>query len=86
MKKRHDPVLQMVREKRGTATRIAEACGIKRATVWVWQRVPPQHVLAVEELLQIPRHKIRPDLYPPPNEPGTQRWLNNNGRKQHVRA
>jgi pyruvate kinase len=78
-----DPVLNMVRKVRGTAPRIAKACNINREAVWNWQRVPAEHVLTVEALLDIPRHKIRPDLYPPPQSPSTQRWLTNNGRKQH---
>jgi hypothetical protein len=52
--------------------------------VWNWQRVPADHVLTVEQLLDIPRHLIRPDLYPPPSDPVTKRWLKStNGRKQH---
>lgn len=83
---RRDPVLHMVRTVRGTAPRIAEVCGIKRHAVWQWTRVPAEHVLPVEELLEIPRHLIRPDLYPPPYHPRTKRWLTNNGRRQHGSA
>jgi hypothetical protein len=79
---RRDPVLHMVRSKRGTAPRIAQACGIMREAVWNWPQVPARHVLTVERVLEIPRHLIRPDLYPPPYHPQTKRWLNN-GRKQH---
>jgi DNA-binding transcriptional regulator YdaS (Cro superfamily) len=64
-----NPVLQMVRKQRGTASRIAKACGVNRETVWMWEargEIPAKHVLAVETLLEIPRHRIRPDLYPPP--------------------
>jgi DNA-binding transcriptional regulator YdaS (Cro superfamily) len=78
-----DPVLSMVRGVRGTAVRIAAACGINRETVWNWQQVPAKHVLAVESALAIPRHLIRPDIYPPPYDPSTRRWLNSNRRKQH---
>jgi DNA-binding transcriptional regulator YdaS (Cro superfamily) len=78
-----DPVLDMVRNVRGTAPRIAAACGVIRSAVWNWKRVPAQHVLTVEELLEIPRHRIRPDIYPPPSHPATKRWLNSNGRRQH---
>jgi DNA-binding transcriptional regulator YdaS (Cro superfamily) len=78
----HDVVVAMVREVRGTAGRIAQACGLGREAVWRWRKVPARHVLAVESLLGIPRHKIRPDIYPPPQDPSTKRWLKN-GRKQH---
>lgn len=85
--KRRDPVLELVRSMPGTAPRIAAACGIVRVAVWNWDRVPAKHVLTVEELLKIPRHRIRPDLYPPPNDPQTRKWLTSNRRKQHgVRA
>lgn len=81
---RRDPVLKMVHNVRGTAPRIAQVCKINREAVWNWQRVPAEHVLRVEALLGIPRHLIRPDLYPPPYHPSTKRWLDgNNGRKQH---
>lgn len=84
MKRRrlNNPVLAKVQNTRGTAPRIAEVCGIKCAAVWNWKRVPAEHVLTVEQLLEIPRHLIRPDIYPPPSDPLTKRWLNN-GRSQH---
>lgn len=62
----HDPVLHLVRTVRGTASRIAKACGINREAVWNWKRVPAEHVLAVEYVLGIKRYDIRPDIYPPP--------------------
>jgi DNA-binding transcriptional regulator YdaS (Cro superfamily) len=80
---RRDPVLEMVRSKRGTAVRIAAACGIMPPAVWRWPHVPAKHVLAVEALLDIPRHQIRPDLYPPPHDHSTKRWLNSSRRRQH---
>jgi DNA-binding transcriptional regulator YdaS (Cro superfamily) len=80
-----NPVLVQVRTVRGTATRIARAIGISRAAVSGWTRVPADRVLAVEGLLGIPRHLIRPDLYqPPPHHPRTRRWMygiNNSRRK-----
>jgi hypothetical protein len=77
---RRNVVLAMVHVMRGTAPRIAEACGINREAVWLWEQVPVKHVLTIEQLLEIPRHLIRPDIYPPPHEAATQRWLTNNGR------
>ena len=58
----HDPVWRMVRTERGTASRIAEACGINREAVWNWHQVPARHVLNVERVTGIPRDLIRPDL------------------------
>lgn len=91
-RERRNPVLDLVRNVRGTAPYIAKACGIHREAVWNWQRVPAEHVVTLELLLKIPRHQIRPDLYPYPSPPDdlTKRWkqrLNsNNGRKQHGAA
>jgi pyruvate kinase len=82
---RPDPVLERVRNVRGTAAIIASACGVVREAVWRWQHVPARHVLTVEQLLDIPRHRIRPDLYPPPSHASTKRWLTNNGRRIHAR-
>jgi DNA-binding transcriptional regulator YdaS (Cro superfamily) len=65
-RRRDDRVLHLVKTVRGTAPRIAEVCGINREAVWQWTQVPAQHVLNVEQLLGIPRHLIRPDIYPPP--------------------
>jgi DNA-binding transcriptional regulator YdaS (Cro superfamily) len=81
--RRRDPVLEQVHAVRGTAVRIAAACHITREAVWDWRRVPAGHVLAVERLLGIPRHLIRPDLYEPPYHPRTRKWLNNGKRKSH---
>jgi hypothetical protein len=30
--------------------------------------VPPDRVMAVSKVLQIPPHKIRPDIFPPPEQ------------------
>lgn len=73
---RRDPVLHQVKAIRGTAVRIAAACGITREAVWDWRRTPAVHVLKVERVLGIPRHLIRPDLYEPPYRIA-RRWLTN---------
>ena len=70
-----NPVLMQVQKTRGLAARIGEACGINRAAVWNWKRVPVEHVVTIEQLLNIPRHRIRPDIYQPPNSALTKRWL-----------
>lgn len=50
----------------GSYSRIAAALGLTRQTVAAWQRVPAEHVITVEEVSGIPRHELRPDIYPPP--------------------
>jgi Bacterial toxin YdaS len=48
---------------------LARAAGVSHQSVMKWKRVPPRRVLAVEELTGIPRHVLRPDIYPPSREP-----------------
>lgn len=52
---------------------VATACGIKRQAPMQWDRVPSARVLTVEKLTKIPRHVIRPDLYPAPKSRSKQR-------------
>lgn len=67
-----NPVLARIRAEKGLATKIAAELGInpatgdpyKRTTVWMWTRVPAEHVIKVSEFLRIARHRIRPDIYP----------------------
>jgi len=45
---------------------LAARLGLSRNTVKKWSSVPTKHVLAVEAATGIPRHELRPDIYPPP--------------------
>lgn len=52
-------------------TSLALALGISKQAVHAWWKraqpaVPPQRVLDVERVLGIPRHVLRPDIYPKP--------------------
>lgn len=59
-------MLRAIRNDRKLAQRIADACGVTREAVWQWQeQIPAKRVLDVEKITGIPRHKLRPDLYPP---------------------
>ena len=49
---------------RGTLVSIARAIGRSHGAVWQWTQVPAEHVATVESVTGIPRHKLRPDLYP----------------------
>lgn len=54
-----------VRKRAGGLDALARAVGVRKQTVWEWSRVPPKHVLRVEELTGIPASELRPDIYPP---------------------
>jgi DNA-binding transcriptional regulator YdaS (Cro superfamily) len=49
---------------------LSRALGKKpsRHAIYQWDRVPAEHVHAVEKITGIPRHKLRPDLYPAERE------------------
>ena len=58
-------------EAAGGAGKVAELLGISRISVYEWiykNRVPAERVIPLELAGQgrVPRHEIRPDLYPPP--------------------
>ena len=53
--------------KRGSyPARLAKDIGVHHSTVIYWDRkgVPAERVLDVERLTGIPRHQLRPDIYP----------------------
>lgn len=60
--------LKMVRDKFETEQAMAEAFGVTQPTVWRWlnqsKQLPEEHVLHAETALGIPRHWLRPDIYP----------------------
>jgi DNA-binding transcriptional regulator YdaS (Cro superfamily) len=50
----------------GGVTRLAEKIGVTRSAVSQWPRVPVERVLDVERVTGVPRHELRPDIYPAP--------------------
>lgn len=46
---------------------LARKLGKTRGGLWQWKRVPAERVLAVEAATGVPRHQLRPDLYPVDN-------------------
>ena len=49
-------------------SKLALDAGVWRGTVTKWSRtrIPAERVLDVERITGIPRHELRPDIYPPP--------------------
>jgi pyruvate kinase len=58
-----DKTMTKIRTTRGLPTEVARACGIHRAAVYQWKRVPPQWVNKVAKLLDITPERIRPDIF-----------------------
>lgn len=65
MNKTRDSALEAAIEAAGTLTNLAAALNITKSAISQWRRVPPMRVLAVEAASGIPRHVLRPDIYPP---------------------
>ena len=53
-----------------TQTELAEQLGLKASAICKWEagRVPAERVIDVERVTGIPRHELRPDVYPPEGE------------------
>lgn len=58
-----DKAIRLIRETRGMSAEIARACGIERAAVYQWERVPPGRVLVVAKILNMAPRRIRPDIF-----------------------
>lgn len=59
-----DEGLSLVLKAAGSNTKLATDLGITQSAVSQWPRVPVARVLEIERLYGIPRHKLRPDIYP----------------------
>ena len=49
-----------------TQAQLAEELGVKSPAICKWERrrVPAERVIDVEQVTGVPRHELRPDLYP----------------------
>lgn len=48
----------------GGISALARRLGVAQPSISTWSRVPAERVLAVESVSAVPRHILRPDLYP----------------------
>ncbi len=51
---------------------LAGPLGISIQAISQWDEVPPLRVLAVESVSGVPRHELRPDIYPAPETADSQ--------------
>lgn len=49
-------------------SQLAKALGIKRQAINGWSKVPAERVLEIEDLLNVPAWRMRPDLYRRPKK------------------
>jgi sorbitol-specific phosphotransferase system component IIBC len=62
-RKKVDQAIKAIKETRGLAVRVAEACGIARNAVYQWERVPVERVHTVAPILEMTPEQIRPDIF-----------------------
>lgn len=53
---------------RGRAVELAASLGVSPSAISQWHRVPAERALDIERITGIPRHDLRPDLYPTEQE------------------
>lgn len=58
-----DTAVKRFRAIRGQATEIARVCGIERAAVYQWKRVPAQWIYQVADVTGMTPEEIRPDIF-----------------------
>lgn len=74
--------VQVAIDAAGGQAALARMIGIKRVSVHQWKTrgvIPAERVLAVEQATGVPRHVLRPDLYPREIMPAKNK--NNNQRR-----
>jgi DNA-binding transcriptional regulator YdaS (Cro superfamily) len=62
------PLISFRRRENLTQAQLAERIGVKPPAICKWEsrRIPAERVVQVEQVTGVPRHLLRPDLYPKP--------------------
>ena len=64
-----EEALAKAKQEVGSGAELARLLGdITSQAISQWRRVPAERVLDVERVTGVPRHELRPDLYPAPVE------------------
>ena len=61
-----DPLVPVIIDMAGGPKALAAALGIHRQAFYGWKRIPVDHVLKIEKLVErrLTRYQMRPDIYP----------------------
>lgn len=61
-----NPLKKLVKARGLKLIDLSRGLGVDKATVtrWAQKRIPAERVVEIERITGIPRHDLRPDLYP----------------------
>ena len=64
------PLNRLLEEKGLRLSDLARKLGVNKSSVTLWglRRIPAERVLEIEKFTGIPRHELRPDIYPAPEK------------------
>jgi pyruvate kinase len=60
-----DKAIRKMRKIRGLSMQVASVCGIDRAAVYQWRKIPANRVHDVAPILDMTPEEIRPDVFRP---------------------
>lgn len=63
-----DPGVQAAIDAAGNMSKLADKLEISREAISQWRRIPAERIIQVERATGVPRHLLRPDLYPSDDE------------------
>jgi DNA-binding transcriptional regulator YdaS (Cro superfamily) len=66
------PLRRLLEERGLSLSDLARRLGVNKSSITLWglRRIPAERVLEIEKLTGIPRHDLRPDIYPAPEQSG----------------